>query len=84
LRERSILQRDIHPNAIKGVLAALTIDMGVSLLLPGMSRTQHRCSTSLQNAREMNVVNERFTLINHIALPVRNRSTSFLLFPRWV
>jgi Fanconi anemia group M protein len=25
-------QRDIHPNAIKGVLAALTIDMGVSLL----------------------------------------------------
>jgi len=24
--------RDIHPNAIKGVLAALTIDMGVSLL----------------------------------------------------
>jgi Fanconi anemia group M protein len=26
------VQRDIHPNAIKGVLAALTIDMGVSLL----------------------------------------------------
>jgi len=26
------IQRDIHPNAIKGVLAALTIDMGVSLL----------------------------------------------------
>ena len=25
-------QRDVHPNAIKGVLAALTIDMGVSLL----------------------------------------------------
>jgi Fanconi anemia group M protein len=25
-------QRDIHPNAIKGVLAALTVDMGVSLL----------------------------------------------------
>ena len=25
-------QRDIHPNAIKGVLAALAIDMGVSLL----------------------------------------------------
>ena len=25
-------QRDIHPNAIKGVLAALTIDMGVSLI----------------------------------------------------
>lgn len=25
-------QRDIHPNAIKGVLAAITIDMGVSLL----------------------------------------------------
>jgi Fanconi anemia group M protein len=25
-------QRDIHPNAIRGVLAALTIDMGVSLL----------------------------------------------------
>jgi ERCC4-related helicase len=25
-------QRDIHPNAIKGVLAALTIDIGVSLL----------------------------------------------------
>ena len=25
-------QRDIHPNAIKGVLAALTIDMGISLL----------------------------------------------------
>ncbi len=25
-------QRDIHPNAIKGVLAALTIDLGVSLL----------------------------------------------------
>jgi len=25
-------QRDIHPNAIKGVLAALTIDMGVSLM----------------------------------------------------
>ena len=25
-------QRDIHPNAVKGVLAALTIDMGVSLL----------------------------------------------------
>jgi Fanconi anemia group M protein len=25
-------QRDIHPNAIKGVLAALTIDMGVSLV----------------------------------------------------
>ena len=25
-------QRDIHPNAIKGVLAALSIDMGVSLL----------------------------------------------------
>ena len=26
------VQRDIHPNAIRGVLAALTIDMGVSLL----------------------------------------------------
>ena len=26
------LQRDIHPNAIKGVLAALTVDMGVSIL----------------------------------------------------
>jgi Fanconi anemia group M protein len=25
-------QRDIHPNAIRGVLAALTVDMGVSLL----------------------------------------------------
>jgi Fanconi anemia group M protein len=25
-------QRDIHPNAIKGVLAALTVDMGVTLL----------------------------------------------------
>jgi Fanconi anemia group M protein len=25
-------QRDVHPNAIKGVLAALTIDMGISLL----------------------------------------------------
>jgi ERCC4-related helicase len=25
-------QRDIHPNAIRGVLAALTLDMGVSLL----------------------------------------------------
>jgi ERCC4-related helicase len=25
-------QRDIHPNAIKGVLAAMTVDMGVSLL----------------------------------------------------
>jgi Fanconi anemia group M protein len=25
-------QRDIHPNAIKGVLAALTIDLGVSIL----------------------------------------------------
>jgi Fanconi anemia group M protein len=25
-------QRDIHPNAIKGVLAALTVDMGVSVL----------------------------------------------------
>jgi Fanconi anemia group M protein len=25
-------QRDIHPNAIKGVLAALTVDMGISLL----------------------------------------------------
>jgi ERCC4-related helicase len=25
-------QRDIHPNAIKGILAALTVDMGVSLL----------------------------------------------------
>ena len=25
-------QRDIHPNAIKGVLAAITVDMGVSLL----------------------------------------------------
>jgi Fanconi anemia group M protein len=25
-------QRDIHPNAVKGVLAALTVDMGVSLL----------------------------------------------------
>ena len=25
-------QRDIHPNAIKGVLAALTVDMGVSIL----------------------------------------------------
>jgi ERCC4-related helicase len=25
-------QRDIHPNAIKGVIAALTIDMGVSLI----------------------------------------------------
>jgi ERCC4-related helicase len=27
-----LTQRDIHPNAIKGVLAALTVDMGVSLL----------------------------------------------------
>ena len=26
------VQRDIHPNAIRGVLAALTVDMGVSLL----------------------------------------------------
>lgn len=26
------IQRDIHPNAIRGVLAALTVDMGVSLL----------------------------------------------------
>jgi len=26
------VQRDIHPNAIKGVLAALTVDMGVSIL----------------------------------------------------
>ena len=26
------MQRDIHPNAIRGVLAAITIDMGVSLL----------------------------------------------------
>ncbi|MCK7468238.1 MAG: hypothetical protein MZU91_09015 [Desulfosudis oleivorans] len=25
-------QRDMHPNAIKGVLAALTVDMGVSIL----------------------------------------------------
>jgi ERCC4-related helicase len=25
-------QRDLHPNAIKGVLAALTVDMGVSIL----------------------------------------------------
>jgi ERCC4-type nuclease len=25
-------QRDIHPNAIRGVLAALTVDMGVSIL----------------------------------------------------
>ena len=25
-------QRDVHPNAIRGVLAALTVDMGVSLL----------------------------------------------------
>jgi ERCC4-related helicase len=26
------IQRDIHPNAIRGVLAALTVDMGVSIL----------------------------------------------------
>lgn len=26
-------ERDIHPNAIKGVLAAITVDLGVSLLL---------------------------------------------------
>jgi Fanconi anemia group M protein len=26
-------QRDMHPNAIKGVLAALTVDMGVSILI---------------------------------------------------
>jgi ERCC4-type nuclease len=25
-------QRDIHPNAIRGVLSALTVDMGISLL----------------------------------------------------
>ncbi len=25
-------QRDIHPNAIRGVLAALTVDMGISLI----------------------------------------------------
>jgi len=27
------MQRDIHPNAIRGVLAAITVDMGVAILL---------------------------------------------------
>ena len=59
-------ERNIEPNALRGVLSALAIDMGISLLFTRDEQETARMLFVIARREEENAVNENFTPVNRL------------------
>ena len=75
-------QRDMNPNALRGVLAALAIDMGITLLFTRDELETARMLFVIAKREERERASAKSTRINRLSLQKMSRSILFPRFPR--